>query len=1756
MMSGDAIICKARKQLIDILGKDSKFNLDDLLSQSVITKEECEALTKMEGTSEKKIENLLILVQERGGNGCCQFLQQLEMTHPGLNLFLRSSVHDDSSETQEGEIQHQPEQDEKHPAKDDSSETQEGEIQHQPEQDEKHPAKDDSSETQEGEIQHQPEQDEKHPAKDDSSETQEGEIQHQPEQDEKHPAKERVMSFLMKLGLNKGNSKKLSMGEVLEIKSENQTVAPQKLQDLPWHFLRKLMALNGTARNTGLILKAEEDSCGDEEAEVESEMFCLREEDSADSVNPLDVLCAILLCSDSFLQQEIFLKMSMCQFALPLILPPLDAPKCTFTLWGMRDIVKKWRPHSLAKSRGFREESLVLTSMPTISFVRMGSCSLSKSKLLNEVLSPPQQHHDFFVHCDMECGNVPREISDGLVEISWYFPVGSKNSDLFPEPVAVLNLRGDVESHWMQFSFLTKVSSAVFIVTENICDKEYEMLLTLRGSACKYYFILNAEGAKSKETLGFLNKLGPVLNMKKSQLLVKERSQNTTEFVKKLLSAMKNVLNSHQKLVSMEEMAKVGQELGMQVDEDTPGCQKGISHAREIVEEIVDIPRYKKEMLKLQGDLWKNVAKVEKELCRMKGQAPNTRAEDYKSQLIKKSTDLRVQQNQCDLTDGITKFINGIQNLHQEEKHYFLKWMKFCLDCIARENLSRLREEYKEKNSSAGTDPQQLAQLDKLISTSSLGVEHFMRELGQFYEAECAMVKEGKRTEKERQFVHLPGIAADLMLEGFPMELIDGDASNIPLRWITDVLTELHKKLRGQSKMMVITVLGVQSTGKSTLLNTMFGLQFAVSSGRCTRGAFMTLLRVTGNLQAETGCDFILVIDTEGLKAPELAKLEDSYEHDNELATLVIGLSDITIVNLAMENATEMKDILQIVVHAFLRMEDTGHKPNCQFVHQNVSDVSAHDQNMRDRKHLLEQFNEMTKAAAKMEKQGREVAFTDIMDYDPEKHNWYIPGLWHGVPPMAPVNMRYTETVSEFKMYLFEFMRNRSQNRPYNGVPQFVEWLKSLWNAVKHENFIFSFQNSLVVDAYNQLAVKYSEWEWDFRKEMHLWVSKAEATIQNHSTEDIDTGAFDKLRQEAQQKLYDGEQKMLACIQSYFESGGDNLHLVEKYREDFIRSTKFLRKQLDSYSMNKCHETILIRKGQSKVDDLQTRYSKTMEGKVNKLLEECKKRQSQLNSEELKQEFESMWKESLSELSPDSLTHRDIRPDVYCQLRKDLDHQGSLVNQVFQDLSRISVTHRIPFKMEDKYINQSMIKKLIRKGFSSDYLSCAQELADSLIEVCRSYVEEKVGTKRDYDEMYCQELLRIINKRLQETDFQKFNFSKYFEVKLKYYIMEEAAERFQKMHNDFFKANDPHQYLEKLKPQYFSVFKDLYYEKDACQKRAKDFCDLCLKPALMDHLNKRLGIEIVDDFLSSGQSIQYGSRSFFQFSVLKSLLEKGSFKDYVKYILHYTDFVTSWIQTNLLEHYRQRKDLAVLEEKILSAVIRKTRKPLESRADQALPEFLECFRHEMRDELVVSKESLDVVLFNNNAKAEPFSQEVQACISEVKEAILSEQSQMSVETVLSSIPFKPQEEIFKCRFGCGKQCPFCKVPCEAGGGDHREHFASVHRPQGLGRIKDHETKKLDYSLCSSDVISNSRFRNKDTGYEWHPYKEYRTYYPDWRIQSDPSITASDYWKFVFKEFNQQFAVEYDAKCADLPDDWKRITKEQALQSIQEAFNMQ
>ncbi|KAL4007024.1 aminopeptidase N [Sarotherodon galilaeus] len=1564
-----------------------------------------------------------------------------------------------------------------------------------------------------------------------------------------------LKSLLEELGLKQNYREKLSLSRILQIDNRTTTDEPAKCKsDLPWYFLKKVMMFNVTARNVKCTSECDSTS-DDESGSTDLDLYNMIDSpNTEDIVNPLDIITALFLCSDGFLQQEMALKMSMCQFSVPLLLPSCVTKQCTLMLWAMRDIVKKYRPQSLSQSKGFIEERIVLSELPMVSFVRLGECSLSKSKFLNELLSNSQQYHDTFVHHNMECGDSPRRISNGLTEITWYLPGGNTNIDIFSQPVAVANLRGDIASFETQYSFLCQTSAAVFVFFDHL-DSESESVFNLLKSQhhkAQIYLVGNCESKRFN--LDALEKVATKLGLTKSNIIIKTNKKNDADFVKNLRKTVRNVVEKSEMKMKIEKMVDVAHELGILVDEDAPECQTAKKNAKTITSEIQDIHKYKEDELPRQGQIWKTLTSLQKEEFRLRN-VGSKNVEDYKSDLQKQKDELWKKQNSYEISSAMTNFIAAIST-PGTERFYFLKWMQMNLDNVSRIKLSELREKYKEKCKNS-ENKEEIKEIDRQISNSSLGIEHFFREMGQIYEASLSLPETNP---SRQQLQHLPKLCAELLLDGFPLELVDGDASNIPLRWVSDVLSQLSdlvstKTKRKKRKIRVVTVLGVQSTGKSTLLNTMFGVQFAVSSGRCTRGAFMLLIKINEDFKKVLNCDFMVIIDTEGLKSLDLAQLDNSYEHDNELATLVVGLSDVTIVNIAMENLTEMKDILQIVVHAFLRMKEVGKKPKCVFVHQNVSDVSAHEKNLRDRKLLLDQLNEMTQAAAKMEKKEENKSFTDVMEYSPDTGNWYIPGLWNGNPPMAPVNAGYSEAVYELKKNIIQLLRNCESSA--NNVMEFKEWVKSLWNAVKHENFIFSFRNSLVADAYMKLCTEFKKWEWEFRKEIHTWVRNAETKIYNFGTTAAKSETSDmkefliSLTSEASTVLSTWETKILDNVTQYFKQTEGHVYLIEGYKEEFSNSAKVLRLEIESGVMYQLKAAAGIREGMKEIDKIKDSHRKEIEKAVHELIDKCRKKEVKMTETELDKEFEKMWRETLEKLSFSEQKPSNVTDSVSGCLRKNLKHRGSHANELLSEMSLQDCG-----KESFKYTTEGRLRKLkhgAKKVFTGqDHIMAAQELADRIIDICTDLVNEQVKRKNNYHDTYIQEILHMIDEKLKNNQDFKINIE--FEVSLKQHICGFAARKFQKMHEDFIKENDPYRCLIKNKERFHDDFKDVFHERDQCQKKAEEFTNRCLKPAIEDFVNRSLGPDIIDEMRKLEQ---FSTRMSFQYSVLLDLHHKEDFQNYVSYIRSYENYVKSWILEQIRKHFSNQSTVFEFEDQHVRSCtdsINSAINKAKTRESEDLKAFVEDICKELGDKLVITQDALGAFMILNNADKEQFADWLTSSLNDMAETLRNEFKDSTFEIKLQHLHVQPQNELFKQLIGCGKQCPFCAAPCDAGGKAHTEHFASLHRPQGLGTYRSTWTGKLVTEICSSLVISGKKFRCSDTNNKFHPYKQYKKIYKDWNIQPDVSLDASDYWKYVMAKYNNYFATEYEAKPCVIPKSWNNINRDKAEKSLKESFN--
>ncbi|KAL0198715.1 hypothetical protein M9458_007255, partial [Cirrhinus mrigala] len=656
-----------------------------------------------------------------------------------------------------------------------------------------------------------------------------------------------------------------------------------------------------------------------------------------------------------------------------------------------------------------------------------------------------------------------------------------------------------------------------------------------------------------------------MFEMEKRKYKIGLKDRNQSDVSEELRRAINDCLSESFSTFRLEDVSKHSD---IRVDEeDDDDCRRGREAAQQMMSLLQkkDLTEIKESFLPHQGKLWHQWCQKNKELHRP--QADKIEMDISRKQIEMKI--IREQQHESDITE-------------QTE-------------------LEKISEE---------------------IQAAAFGLEHIMREIGQIYESCSSMNK----TKKDLQvhFSSLPSLAAEMMISGFPLELMDGDAAHVPVIWISAVLDELIQKL-GDQRVFVLSVLGIQSSGKSTMLNAMFGLQFAVSACRCTKGAFMQLVKVSDEMKKQLNLDYILAVDTEGLHAPELAG-KSTRHHDNEMATFVVGLGNLTLINIFGENPSEMQDILQIVVQAFLRMKKVRLNPSCVFVHQNVSDVTAGEKNMEGRRRLQQTLDEMTKLAAKDEVYDAE-CFSDVIRFDVHKDVKYFAQIWEGSPPMAPPNPNYCEDIQELKKTIMSHA-SKSQGMMLKDLKDHI---KDLSEALLNEQFLFSFRNTLEISAYRKLETEYSKWSWSLCSAMMETENKLHNKIENeaiHEVEETDLQREHKKTSEEVKKI----------MSDFFEkyTGAD---ILIQWKTSFEIKIKELQQNIVRETKRKLNEILQQRELKKKIDDQKTHHENSLYEKSKELALKFKDKTN--DEETLKKEFDLFWEQTVKMIIRDTPAIKD-----------------------------------------------------------------------------------------------------------------------------------------------------------------------------------------------------------------------------------------------------------------------------------------------------------------------------------------------------------------------------------------------------------------------------------------------------------------------------------------------------------------------------------
>ncbi|XP_073678574.1 interferon-induced very large GTPase 1-like [Garra rufa] len=1378
----------------------------------------------------------------------------------------------------------------------------------------------------------------------------------------------------------------------------------------------------------------------------------------SDQIHPMDVQMAVFHCADGFLKQLMVTKLSQCQYALPLLVPDPVTKQIEFPLWTFRQINKSWKMRNTNNEIISQTQPIYKVETPMVSFFRFGSVSSSKSQLMNSLIN---EKHNTFFHRNCPGSSRTRVLMDGVVEIAWFCPSG-KQDDKFTDCVAFCNLHGDAGKHEKQLQILTEMASVNVVILPR-ADK-YDRNAEIIKQLYKDKKLLICLFTEDKST---------IIETKKRKFIIGLKDKNQSDVSEELRKAINACLSESSSTFRLKDVSK---HPGIRVDEkDDDDCRRGREAAQQMVSLLKkkDLREIKESFLPHQEKLWHQWSQKNKELHRH--QAYKTERES------RKHIEIRHQQHECHISGFIKYFIKEMNSYDQHQKIFFLKWLRILLDKYTSADLSALRHKYDvkwstvlklkenhDKSQYLKSEQTELETISEELHAATFGLEHIVREIGQIYES-CSSVKKNKedlQNKKDLQvhFSSLPSLAAEMMISGFPLELMDGDAAHVPVIWISAVLDQLIQKL-GDQRLFVLSVLGLQSSGKSTMLNAMFGLQFAVSAGRCTRGAFMQLIKVSDEMKSQMNFDYILVVDTEGLRALELAG-RSTRHHDNELATFVVGLSNLTLINIFGENLAEMQDTLQIVVQAFMRMKKVKLNPSCVFVHQNITGMTAGQKNMEGRRRLQETLDEMTKLSAEEEGCDEE-RFSDVIRFDVQNDVKYFAQLWEGNPPMAPPNPNYCENIQELK----KTIRSHALKSHGISLTHLKDHIKDLWEALLNEQFVFSFTNSLKTAAYRKLEIEFSKWSWSLHRAMIVIENRLHNKIKNEAV-------FEVKEIYLHRELNRTSEKVKKSMSEFFEKD-TYAEILIQWKTSCETKINHLQDNIVREAKGKLNEILQQRDHEKKAEE-RKRLQCTLFEKSKELALKLKDKAN--DEETIKQEFDLIWEQSVK-ITTDTDILNDVTQVLSCC------KQGNKYNNIFavQNYSKYVIFRRLS-------------KKCTKQDVKEPYLMSEDEaqirsFVEDVVQKTDTMIESFNISENGYNISCIQKLTVHIKKRVTEHQrkCEKYEFQEEFFVDLVYSVCNRAKENFTHQHRLFMEANDPDLYAETKRDEYYSIFQKQCHRATQVVIFGENICKK-LKEPIEQSVYKKTAKDLRDEIISNCESLN-GNRSNLEKQILKTLAEEEDFDKYMNYINNPREYFESFIRDEVSWYItdkfsvsvlpKMKENIKLLQQKIMKAAHESTEHVQENRGDTGL--WLKSFTQQLSDVLIFSEKDLSGVKHDDVYVFKFLDNVIR---QELPSIMFDISSRFNTNTFLLKLDhkFRPDEllvdHLCQC---CWVKCPFCGAICtntiENHDGDHSVDFhrepdknaalLAVHHPRPLHdildvcvRIKKWYSGAPDVTLCN------------------------------------------------------------------------------------------
>jgi len=654
--------------------------------------------------------------------------------------------------------------------------------------------------------------------------------------------------------------------------------------------------------------------------------------------------------------------------------------------------------------------------------------------------------------------------------------------------------------------------------------------------------------------------------------------------------------------------------------------------------------------------------------------------------------------------------------------------------------------------------------------------------------------------------------------------------------------------------------------------------------------------------------------------------------------TLVIGLADVTVINIYGESPGDLTDILETAVHAFIRMKQVDMQPSCHFVHQNVPAIMADKKGRFGRQQFQDKLDHVTKIVAEGEL-CYFTSFKEVIHFNSEQDVTFFPSLWKGDPPMAPVNSGYSDKAYILKQALLNIVLGKEKQCTIN---EFQIRLRKLWEAIRREKFAFSFKNSLEVIAYNRLDLHCGHWFWALKRKMLECQKESTHKINSCEASQIDI-TMQKCIEKAHNDLDTMFMTLTKQIDTFFSSD-DNSETLIQWRKHTEVKLQHLLEDHKQTAKKYCLVLKLNREGRVKVDEIQQTYRITLHNYVTQLTINAQKQK--YTQEQRQKFFDEQWNEWLSQLSKDRnqvnyATDTSIDNSIAQMLETVLaknsqDIIGRLKEVPLSNRNQTLDFHVVP----DEHLNSTRIfGRIVTLALSKvtsqshrnaqvndDDVCEAKGLTQQYLNEAEDNIEKVVSSIQDYDDAVANDvLMKLVTSIQQHNDKKNVNFkftTDYF-IDIAISVASFASRKMKEMVHKLRVQNDPIESLKKLRDIFFRSFESQFTAASNDKTAADNLCSL-LATSIRQALMESLRIEIVDDMKKGAE---YKRKNCFKIKILEDLLKRNDFSLYTTFLTNVSSSFRNWAKVYVDQHCKQVKDgetkLVKLAKQSLGIIIKK-----------------------------------------------------------------------------------------------------------------------------------------------------------------------------------------------------------------------------------------